>query len=91
MTIRKLHRIVGVCFAPFFLITACTGAALLWRNAGIFSFDTKGTMLGLHNWEGLHGLGIHYLGVLLAAGLTFMAVTGTMLWAQMILRKKRRS
>ncbi|MBT7068003.1 MAG: hypothetical protein HN919_17020 [Verrucomicrobia bacterium] len=72
MNIRKLHRVVGLLFAPFFLITALTGIALLWRKADVYGAETKGILIGLHNWE----IAAKYIGVILAAGLICMVVTG---------------
>jgi hypothetical protein len=83
MWLRRIHRLVGLVFAPFFLITAVTGGILLWRR--YYGPDIKHDLLGWHNWEGLGD----YLGVLLAGALAVMAVTGVALWAQMALRKRR--
>ena len=78
MNIRKLHRAVGLVFAPFFLLTALTGIALLWRKAGVYGSDTKGILLGLHSWE----IAAKYIGVVLATGLICMAVTGLVMVVQ---------
>ena len=53
MQLRTFHRLVGAIFAPFFILTAVTGIILLWRKDDLYSASTKGTLLGLHNWEGL--------------------------------------
>ncbi len=89
MILRKVHRILGLCFAPFFLLTAATGAVLLWRADGVYDLETKTTLIKLHNWEGLHGIGIHYLGVILAAALVLMVLTGWCLALQMRARKRK--
>lgn len=81
--LRKLHRIVGLIFAPFFFITAVTGGILLFRK--FYGYQTKESLLEWHNWEGL----AQYIGALLAAALSFMAVTGVALWLQVQLRKRR--
>ncbi len=81
--LRKLHRIVGLIFAPFFIITAVTGGILLF--SGQYRHDVKKRLLAWHNWEGVS----HYAGLILAASLLFMAVTGVALWLQMTLRKRR--
>ena len=60
MNIRRCHRITGLVFSPFFLITAITGTVLLWRKDGIYDGETKGLLLGLHNWE----IGAKYVGVI---------------------------
>jgi len=89
MTLRKIHRILGLCFAPFFLLTACTGAVLLWRADGIYDHETKSTLLKLHNCEGLHAIGIHYVGIFLAAGLVLMVLSGWAIALQMHARKRK--
>ena len=83
MNIRKLHRAVGLVFAPFFLITAVTGIALLWRQAGTYGKETKELLIGLHNWE----IAAKYVGVILAAGLIIMALTGLSMVIQSYGRK----
>ncbi len=72
MRIRRLHRIVGAVFAPFFILTATTGIVLLWRKTELYGPEVKDTLLGLHDWEGL----APYIGVILAGGLLFMSCTG---------------
>jgi uncharacterized iron-regulated membrane protein len=72
---KKVHRAVGLVYAPFFLLTAITGIALLWRKAEIYGSDIKGVLIGLHNWE----IAAKYIGVILAAGLIYMAVTGLLM------------
>lgn len=89
MTLRKFHRIVGLCFAPFFLVTATTGAVLLWRHSSESVGQATGTLLGFHNWEVLHRWGMHYCGVILAAGLATMAVTGIIIAVQMRRRMRK--
>ena len=51
VNIRKLHSVVGLACAPFFLITSYTGIVLLWRKDEVYGSDTKGVLIGLHNWE----------------------------------------
>jgi uncharacterized iron-regulated membrane protein len=84
--LRKLHRVVGLIFAPFFLVTAGTGGILLFRR--YFGAKIHHNLLQWHNWEGLNRY-VSYSGVLLATGLAFMAVTGVALWIQIALRKRR--
>ena len=76
MNIRKLHRTIGAVFSLFFLLTALAGSALLWRKAGIYSNETKSLMLDLHNWE----IAAEYAGVILAAALIFMNITGLIMF-----------
>ena len=85
MQLRTFHRLVGAIFAPFFILTAVTGIILLWRKDDLYSASTKGTLLGLHNWEGL----APYIGVVLAAGLLFMTCTGLAILAGIHRRKHK--
>ena len=89
VTLRKIHRTLAIIFAPFLLITATTGGILLLRNADIYGYQTTDGLLKWHNWEGLHAIGIHYLGVLLAAGLLAVVLTGAALWVWIKLRTRR--
>lgn len=86
MNVRKLHRTVGLIFAPFFLITGLSGAVLLWRSDGVYGRETKGLLLGFHNWE----MAAAHVGVILAAALIAMVITGLVMLAQMHLRNRRR-
>ena len=83
MNIRKIHRYVGMALAPFFLLTAFTGIALLWRKDGVYSGDVKGVLLGLHNWE----IAAKYVGVILATGLICMVVTGLIMLLGLLKKK----
>lgn len=56
VTLRKIHRIFAVAFAPFLLLTAVTGGILLFRNAGVYGYQTTDALLEWHNWEGLHAI-----------------------------------
>ena len=85
MWIRRLHRIVGLVFGPFVLITAITGGVLLFRRDVDLGPELKHDMLGWHNWEGL----ADYAGLALAAALVWMVVTGYWLWLATLLRKRR--
>lgn len=91
MLIRKLHRIVGVSFAVFFCITAFAGAILLFRHKGWYSTEMWRFLKDIHNWEQLAVyVNINWLGIVLAAALIFMAITGLTLFFQPILRKRRK-
>lgn len=85
MTIRKLHRTVALIFAPFFVITATTGAIMLLRMNGLYSGQTMNVLIGLHNWE----LVANHIGIILASGLLFVTVTGVMIWGQIRLHRRR--
>jgi uncharacterized iron-regulated membrane protein len=84
MNLRQIHRIVGVLFAPFFILTAVAGMLLLWRNAGIYGEETKNLLLGIHNWE----IGAEYVGIILAMGLFSMAASGVIILIQTHKRRK---
>ncbi len=84
MRLRTFHRTVGLISGPFFIITAVTGAVLLWRKAGVYSSETKGSLLGWHNWEGA----AKYLGVILAVLLLAMTLTGLLLAIKSMKRKR---
>jgi succinate dehydrogenase/fumarate reductase cytochrome b subunit len=84
LKLRQIHRIVGLIFAPFFILTAVTGMVLLWRKGGVYGKETKDLLLGIHNWE----IGAEYVGVILALGLFCMAVTGVTILIQTHRRRK---
>ena len=90
MTVRKLHRFVGMVFMPFFLITAATGAVLLFRGSSNRVAVNRRWILGVHNWELLDGAGVRYVGLVLAAGLLLMSVTGAIISIRMAARKRGR-
>jgi len=72
MNLRTLHKLVGLLFSPFFLITAVCGTALLWRKADLYGKATKERLLELHNWE----IVAKYVGTALGLALIFMVVSG---------------
>ena len=76
MGIRKIHRLIGLVFAPFFLITSLTGIVLLWRKAGVYEKETKNFLLGIHNWE----MASSYIGAILACSLLFMTISGLIIF-----------
>lgn len=84
MNLRQIHRIVGLLFAPFFILTAVAGMLLLWRNAGIYGVETKEFLLGIHNWE----IGAEYIGTILSLGLLCMVVSGVIILIQTHRRRK---
>ena len=83
MIIRKIHRTIGIIWAPFFLLTASTGILLLFRNIGLYSIETLKILIGLHNWE----IVANYVGIILAIGLISMAISGILLFLQIQMRK----
>ena len=83
--LRNLHRTVALIFCPFFVLTACTGAILLWRKADVYGEAPKKFLLGLHNWE----MAASYVGVVLAAGLLLVTFTGIGLAVQISRRRAR--
>jgi uncharacterized iron-regulated membrane protein len=84
MNLRQIHRIIGLLFAPFFILTAVTGMVLLWRKTGVYGKETKEFLLGIHNWE----IGAEYVGIILSLGLFCMAVTGFIILIQTHRRRK---
>ncbi len=83
MVLRKFHRTVGMIFGPFFLLTSLTGIMLLFRKDDLYSGEAKSFLIGLHNWE----IAAKYVGVVLAAGLITMIITGFFIAMQ--IRKAR--
>ncbi len=78
--IRKLHRYTGITIAPLVLLQAVTGFLLridsLQRNVRL-----------LHNWSQVS----KYVAFALAIGLVFMAVTGSIIFTQMWLQRRKRA
>ena len=83
--LRKLHRRVGLLLAPLLLVTAIAGGLLLFRTRGWYDWETGSFLKDLHNY---HVVGL-FMGVIVAAGLAFMAITGPMLYLQVWLRKRK--
>ncbi len=75
MTVATLHRVLGKVFALFFIFASITAIPLFWRKDGIYSEATKEFLVALHTWEAW----AKYSGILLAAALLLMSVTGLML------------
>ncbi|MCI5157824.1 MAG: PepSY domain-containing protein [Candidatus Electrothrix sp. AUS1_2] len=76
MKIRKLHRITAITFAPFFLLLAVSGSALLFRKAGVYPKETKEFFVSIHTWEIL----APYVGIIAGLGLLTVAVTGIIIF-----------
>lgn len=78
--LRKLHRYTGITIAPFVLLQVVTGFLLrmdsLQRNARL-----------LHNWSQVS----KFVAFALAIGLAFMVVTGSIIFIQMQLQKRKRA
>ena len=78
--VRKLHRYTGITIAPLVLLQAATGFLLrldsLQRNVRL-----------LHNWS----LVSKYVALALAAGLAFMAVTGSIIFVQLWFQRRKRA
>jgi len=78
--LRKLHRYTGITIAPLVLMQVVTGFLLrmdsLQRNARL-----------LHNWSQVS----KYVAFALAIGLAFMAVTGSIIFIQMWLQRRKRA
>ena len=76
MKIRKLHRISAIIFAPFFLLFALSGSALLFRKAGLYPKETKEFLVSVHTWEAL----APYIGIIGALGLLTVLITGVIIF-----------
>jgi uncharacterized iron-regulated membrane protein len=76
MNLRVFHRRIAIIFSPFFILTALTGIALLFRKDELYGKETKSVLIGLHNWE----LGAKYIGIILALGLICICVSGLMIF-----------
>ncbi|MCI5218590.1 MAG: PepSY domain-containing protein [Candidatus Electrothrix sp. LOE2] len=76
MKIRKLHRITAITFAPFFLLLAASGSALLFRKAGVYSKDTKEFLVSIHTWEII----APYIGMIAGLGLLAVVITGIIIF-----------
>jgi len=87
MQIRKVHRTIGICLAPFFIVTALCGLLLLFRNAGIFDPSLREFLRPLHNWEIIY----FYVGSVVALGLTGMAISGVILFLMIRKAMKKKS
>lgn len=78
--IRKLHRYTGITIAPLILLQAVTGFLLrmdsLQRNVRL-----------LHTWSQVS----KFVAFALAVGLAFMAVTGSIIFIQMWLQRRKRA
>ena len=76
--LRKLHRYTGITIAPLILLQAVTGFLLrmdsLQRNVRL-----------LHNWSQVS----KYVAFALATGLAFMVITGSTIFIQMQLQKRK--
>ncbi|MCK5115385.1 MAG: hypothetical protein KAR44_02220 [Candidatus Aegiribacteria sp.] len=78
--LRKLHRYTGITIAPLVLVQVVTGFLLqmdsLNRNARL-----------LHNWSQVS----KFVAFALAIGLAFMVVTGSIIFIQMWLQRRKRA
>jgi uncharacterized iron-regulated membrane protein len=76
MKIRKLHRITAITFAPFFILFALSGSALLFRKAGVYSKEIKSFFVSIHTWE----IAALYIGMIGALGLLTVVITGIIIF-----------
>jgi len=74
--LRKLHLIIGFTLVPFLLVTAVTGVIYLL-------FPRYYYVLRWHGW-------FKWGGLVLAAGLAFLAVSGAVLYMNMRIQQWRR-
>ncbi|MCI5114394.1 MAG: PepSY domain-containing protein [Candidatus Electrothrix sp. AW2] len=76
MKIRKLHRITAITFAPFFVLLAASGCALLFRHAEVYPKATKKFLVSLHTWE----IVAPYIGIIAGLGLLIVTITGIIIF-----------
>lgn len=75
MRLLEIHRTIGKIFALFFIFASLTAAPLFWRKDGVYSESTKELIVSFHTWEA----GAKYSGIILAAALFVMSITGLIL------------
>ncbi|OIQ19175.1 MAG: hypothetical protein BM556_07775 [Bacteriovorax sp. MedPE-SWde] len=75
-SILKIHKKLGVIFAPFFILSSLTAIPLFFRKDDLYSKEVKGLLIGLHNWE----YGAKYIGIVLALALLAISSTGLFLY-----------
>jgi uncharacterized iron-regulated membrane protein len=86
MSLRRLHGICGLIVGPLLAVTALGGGLLAAADeAGFGGYRFRRFLKHLHNYEVL----TLWLGVAVAGGLLFMAVSGWALWWQGHLRRRR--
>lgn len=76
MKLRKLHRKVAIFLSPFFLLSAVTGAFLLFRKAGVYGKEVKHFLVSIHTWE----IVMPYIGFIMVFGLLFVTISGVILY-----------
>ena len=87
MLLRKLHLYVGIVLALFLLVQAVTGFLLRLRLSGPVSHL-------VHTWlkyaQSGQGIGL-FVGLVLAVGLAWLAISGVMLFVNTQLQKAKRA
>jgi uncharacterized iron-regulated membrane protein len=88
--LRRLHRLVGIVMAPLLTVTALVGATMVLLdrydpNAEVVGFETRRMLTGIHNYQ----FASDVTTLILAAGVLTMAGTGSGLWIQSLLRKRK--
>lgn len=73
--LRKLHLVIGFTLVPFILVTAATGFIIL--TTGSYQ------LIRWHSW-------FKWGGMVLGAGLLFLAISGGILYATMRLQQWKR-
>jgi uncharacterized iron-regulated membrane protein len=76
MGLRKLHLVIGFTLVPFLLVTAVTG----------FIYLLAPRLYHVLRWHGWFRWG----GLVLAAGLAFLAISGAILYLNMRIQQWRR-
>lgn len=75
MSLRRVHIIIGLIMGPFLAVTAVSGVLIL--ATGRFW-----ELLFWHSW-------FKFGGIVLGVGLTFLAVSGWVLYLRTMRRKRR--
>ena len=88
--LRKIHRLVGIVMAPLLTVTAIVGATmvLLERfdpNTEVVGFETRRMLTDIHNYQ----IASDAATLILAAGVLTMTGSGSALWFQSFLRKRK--
>jgi uncharacterized iron-regulated membrane protein len=86
MTLRSVHRVIGLATAPLMIITAVAGLILLYRKTGIYERggEFRSAMQRLHNYE----LFAPYVGTVASVLMVAVAVTGVALYWQIRARRR---
>jgi uncharacterized iron-regulated membrane protein len=88
--LRRIHRLVGIVMAPLLTVTALVGGTmvLLERfdpNTKVVGFETRRLLTEIHNYQ----IASDVATLILAGGVLTMTSTGSALWIQSAVRKRK--